>query len=62
MKSVMSDAKAVRASENLRQYCAERGCSECIFRTEYGFCVLQTSKSPESWQLDGLQDRQTETE
>ena len=54
MNSMMSDSKAVRAAENLRQYCAERGCSECKFQTEYGFCALQTSKNPESWQLDEL--------
>lgn len=52
MKSMMSDAKALRCAELLRQYCAERGCSECIFRTGYGFCILQSVKNPESWRLD----------
>ncbi|MBR3630604.1 MAG: hypothetical protein IKN55_09085 [Oscillospiraceae bacterium] len=53
---MMSDTKAIRAAELLRQYCAERGCSECKFRTGYGFCRLQATKNPESWQLDDLRE------
>lgn len=56
MKSVMSDTKAIRCAELLRQYCADRGCSECIFRTGYGYCTLQAAKNPESWQLDDLRE------
>lgn len=48
----MRDEKALRYARLLRQYCAERGCSECIFRTGYGYCTLQATKNPESWQLD----------
>ncbi len=57
----MSDEKAVRAADLLRQYCAERGCSECVFRSGYGFCILQTTKNPEAWQLDRLAERSEAT-
>jgi len=51
---MMSDTKAVRAAELLRQYCAERGCDGCVFRAQHGFCILQSAKLPEDWKLEGL--------
>lgn len=52
----MRDEKAIRAAELLKQYCNERGCSECVFNTCAGFCLLQAAKLPENYQLDGLRE------
>jgi hypothetical protein len=51
---MMTNEKALRAAELLRQYCAERGCSECVFEAPAGFCVLQAVKLPECWKPDEL--------
>lgn len=58
MKSMMSDAKALRYARLLRQYCAERGCkrNECKFAQENDICILQAAKNPECWQLDDLRE------
>lgn len=52
----MRDEKALRSALLLKRYCGERGCDEeeCTFRTKYGICVLQATRLPEDWQLDGL--------
>ena len=44
---MMTDAKALRASELLQRYCAERGCVDCIFRLlESGFCAIGAVHHP----------------
>lgn len=54
----MSDAKALRAVQLLKQYCAERGCDDCVFQSSYGMCRLQCVKTPESYPVDGLKPRE----
>lgn len=55
----MTDSKAIRAADLLRQYCGERGCDECVFKAAAGFCVIQAAKLPEDFKLDGLKPRET---
>jgi hypothetical protein len=56
---MMTDCKAIRAADLLRQYCAERGCDECVFKSGAGFCVLQSAKLPEDFKLDGLRPQES---
>lgn len=60
-KTKISDTKVIRAAQNLKRYCGERGCDEeeCIFKTTYGICILQATRLPEDWNLDGLKPRET---
>ena len=53
---MISDAKAIRAADLVRQYCGERGCDdgECAFRLRCGVCIIQATRLPEDWKLDGL--------
>lgn len=53
---MISDAKAIRAADLVRQYCGERGCDDgdCVFRLRCGVCLLQATRLPEDWKLDGL--------
>lgn len=51
---MMSDTKALKAAEYLKRYCGERGCSECLFRSDCGFCLLQTVKNPEDYPIDHI--------
>lgn len=53
---MISDAKAIRAAELIKQYCGERGCDdgECAFRLRCGVCIIQATRLPEDWNLDGL--------
>ena len=62
MKSMMSDAKALRSARNVSQYCGERGCAkeECVFVQTCGFCILQATRLPEDWQLEDLKPKQAE--
>ena len=60
---MMSDAKALKAAQNLKQYCGERGCDPevCTFKTKTGICVLQAARLPEDYQLDHIRpERQNE--
>lgn len=59
---MISDAKAIRAADLVRQYCGERGCDdgECAFRLRCGVCLLQATRLPEDWKLDGLSVRKTD--
>ena len=53
---MIADAKAIRAADLVRQYCGERGCDDgdCVFRLRCGVCLLQATRLPEDWKLDGL--------
>ena len=53
---MISDAKAIRAADLVRQYCGERGFDDgdCVFRLRCGVCLLQATRLPEDWKLDGL--------
>ena len=53
---MISDAKAIRAADLVRKYCGERGCDDgdCVFRLRCGVCLLQATRLPEDWKLDGL--------
>lgn len=57
----MRDEKALRAAALVKRYCGERGCDEeeCVFKTAYGICILQATRLPEDWNLDGLKPRTT---
>jgi hypothetical protein len=53
----MSDAKALRYANGLRQYCNERPCKdgECVFLLKVsGICPLKEGRLPEDWKLEGL--------
>ena len=54
----MSDSKAVRAAEYLKQYCGERGCDPefCAFcEKKSKICILQSSRLPENYNLESIQ-------
>lgn len=51
---MIRDEKAIRAAELVRQYCRERSCYACIFRTVSGVCLIGDTRVPENWQLNGL--------
>lgn len=53
---MISDAKVIRAAELIKRYCGERGCDDgdCVFRLRCGVCLLQATRLPEDWKLDGL--------
>jgi hypothetical protein len=58
---MISDEKALRAAELIKRYCGERGCDdgECAFRLRCGVCIIQATRLPEDWKLDGLKPRET---
>lgn len=53
---MMTDCKAIRAAELIKRYCGERGCDdgECVFKLLCGVCIIQVTRLPEDWKLDGL--------
>lgn len=58
---MISDAKVIRAADLVRQYCGERGCDDgCVFRLRCAVCLLQATRLPEDWKLDGLSVRKTD--
>ena len=61
---MMSDAKALRFAQLLKQYCNERPCRDgvCVFRQKLsGICQLTDGRLPEDWQLDHIRpERQNE--
>lgn len=61
---MMSDAKALKAAQNLKQYCEERQCRDgvCVFRQKLsGICPLTDGRLPEDWQIDHVRhERQNE--
>ena len=63
--SRMSDEKALRYANGIRQYCKERPCQkgECVFMLKLsGICPLKEGRLPEYWNLDGLKPRTAEKE
>lgn len=53
---MISNEKALRAEELIKRYCGERGCDdgECAFRLRCGVCIIQATRLPEDWKLEGL--------
>lgn len=51
---MMTDKKAIRAAELIRQYCAERGCSQCVFESKAKFCLLQGSRIPGKFPVEEI--------
>jgi len=54
--SRMSDEKALRFANGIRQYCNESPCKHgvCVFMSENGICPLKDTRLPADWNLDGL--------
>lgn len=42
----MTDGKAIRAADLLRQYCTERGCRECVFLIGRDICAITSARIP----------------
>lgn len=61
---MISDEKALRAAELIKRYCGERGCDdgECAFRLRCGVCIIQATRLPEDWKLDGLRAQHGEAQ
>lgn len=47
--------KLLKAAQELKQYCKERYCTDCIFSRSDGECIIALGQSedklPESWEL-----------
>lgn len=55
--SRMSDEKAMRYADWLRQYCSERPCKngECVFQQKKsGICPLKDTRVPADWRIDDI--------
>lgn len=59
---MISLEKVLRAVELIRRYCGERGCSDCAFQSDAGFCRIQSAKTPENFAFDDLHGKEEKRE
>lgn len=58
----IKETEAIKAAELLKQFCEERGCTDCIF-SSFGNCILTVSDYyeqyeyvPHNWDLDLIEE------
>lgn len=47
---------------NLKNYCKNTSCSDCIFEKDFTTCVLTTPDNPWDWELWKVKDKEGEAE